>query len=45
MRFFDHFGHLGHGHGAWIAVAIGIFVAVGMGAWVAISSNRKDSND
>jgi hypothetical protein len=43
MRFFDHFGHLTHGHalGIWIAIFVSVFVAVGMSMWVA-NRNHKD---
>ena len=44
MQAFDHLGHLTHVHrwAAFLAVAIGVFVAVGIGGWVAMFGSRKD---
>jgi|HubBroStandDraft_4_1064222.scaffolds.fasta_scaffold1071315_2 hypothetical protein len=46
MQIFDHFGHLTHGHrfGVFLAVAIGVLVAMGIGFWGALSG-RKDPDD
>ena len=45
MRFFDHFGHFGHGHaGAFVAVAMGVLVAVVIGGVVAMRS-QKNADD
>ena len=42
MRFFDHFGHMAHGHalGAWIAVAVGVGVALALGMVAAFRSGN-----
>ena len=45
MWIFDHFGHLAHGHhaGAFIAIAISVFVAIALPIAFALGS-RKDTD-
>jgi hypothetical protein len=44
MQILSHAAHLAHGRhwAAFLAVAIGVFVAVGIGGWVAMFGNPKD---
>lgn len=44
MQILDHAAHLAHGHrwAAFLAVAIGVAVAIGGGIWAAMSRNQKD---
>jgi hypothetical protein len=44
MQILSHAAHLTHGHrwGAFIAIAVSVFVAVGIGGWLAMFGNPKD---